>query len=175
MASLIKCINSASSVVGLLLLGYLSDRWSTRSVVSFSCLGASLSCFLLWGFATRLPVLIVFSLAFGFFALGFAAVQNKLITVVAGDDPLVPPLVFSIFAFARGIGNVLSGPISTTLLQDGRLEHAKLGYGVENYVSQVCYQRAVADVAMQGGLLLWTGSIIALGSLAGVSYKDKEA
>jgi hypothetical protein len=26
-----------------------------------------------------------------------------------GDDPTLPPLLFSIFAFARGIGNVTSG------------------------------------------------------------------
>jgi len=64
----------------------------------------------------------------------FTAVWNRLITIIARDDPLLPPVIFSAFAFARGIGSILSGPISVALLKYGRLEHAKLGYGVENYV-----------------------------------------
>jgi hypothetical protein len=51
------------------------------------------------------------------------------------DDPHLPATIFSLFAFARGIGNIVSGPISTALLAQNRLGGAKLGYGVENYVS----------------------------------------
>ena len=78
----------------------------------------------------------MFSLVFGFTALGFAAVWNRLITIVCGEDPLVVPLVFSVFACTRGIGNVLSGPISSILLKEGRLDHANFAYGVESYVSR---------------------------------------
>lgn len=67
----------------------------------------------------------------------FTAVWNQLITIISKDDPLLPPVIFSAFAFARGIGSILSGPISTALLKEGTLSHAKLGYGVENYVSTV--------------------------------------
>lgn len=64
-------------------------------------MGASASCFLLWGFATSLSVLVIFAIMFGFFALGFASLWTNLIALVAGDDPLVAPIVFSSFAFSR--------------------------------------------------------------------------
>ncbi|KAK9899406.1 MFS general substrate transporter [Cystobasidium minutum MCA 4210] len=154
--TLLVVMMNASSVVGLLLLGHLSDRWPARVVITISCMGSALSCFLLWGFATSVSVLVVFALLFGFFALGYAAVWNRLITIISRDDPLLPPVIFSVFAFARGIGSILSGPISTALLKKGGLGHAAFGYGVGDY----------------GGLLIWTGSVIALGSVAGVSYRD---
>lgn len=168
------CCVSASSIVGLLVLGHLSDRWPTRGVVTLSCMGASVSCFLLWGFATSLTVLIVFSLAFGFFALGFASVWTKLATIVAQDDPLVPPLVFSVFAFSRGVGNVCSGLIGDALLKHGGLRNVRYAYGVENYVS-IVYQASAQSVDSdeQGPLLLYVGSVIALGSIAGISYREK--
>lgn len=127
-------IASAASVAGLITLGYFSDRWPTRVVVAISCLGSSLSCLLLWGFGTSLGVLIVFAIAFGFFALSFAAVWTKLITIVARDDPLLPSILMGIFSFSRGLGNILSGPISNALLAGGRLQGAKFGYGVGAYV-----------------------------------------
>jgi hypothetical protein len=80
-------------------------------------------------------MLIVFSLLFGFFGLGFPAVGTSLVTKVCGDDPALPPVVFALFAFTKGIGNVCSGPLSNYLLKDGlRIQHARFGYGVENYV-----------------------------------------
>lgn len=65
----------------------------------------------------------------------YAAVWNRLITIISRDDPLLPPVIFSVFAFARGIGSILSGPISTALLKKGGLGHAAFGYGVGDYVS----------------------------------------
>lgn len=92
---------SAASIVGLLVFGHLSDRWSVRLVVSLNCMGASISCFMLWGFATSLSMLVIFAMSFGFFALGFASLWTKLVSVVAADDVLVAPIVFSFFAFSR--------------------------------------------------------------------------
>jgi hypothetical protein len=128
--------NSAASVPGLLLLGYLSDKIRLRLVISLSCFGAALSCILLWGFATNTGVLIAFVIMFGLLGLSYSVLWTKLITVIASascraalmpsvayeseadaclprrlaeDDPSLPPLLFPIFAFSRGIGNVSSG------------------------------------------------------------------
>jgi len=154
--TLLVSMMNAASVAGLLMLGYMSDRWPTRLVVAISCFGTSLSCFLLWTFATYLSLLMVFAISFGFFGLGFTAVWSKLITIVAKDDPLQPPILVSIYSFVRGIGNVLSGPISTLLLRHAQID-GKLMYGVNGY----------------GGLLIWTGSVIAIGSIAGICYRDR--
>jgi hypothetical protein len=83
-----------------------------------------------------------------------------------------------IFAFARGIGNISSGPISDALLTHNRLAGAKLGYGVDNYVRTV-FVSSSARIAysdfFKGSLLLYTGLMMVAGSVVGVSYRDRPA
>jgi len=155
--TLVVAMMNASSVAGLLILGYLSDRWPARVLIGVSCFGAALACLFLWGFATQLSMLLVFAGVFGFFGLGFTALWTKMITIVSRDDYLLPPILFSLFTFIRGVGNVASGPIANALMKSGGIHGGKLGYGVESY----------------GGLLIYTGSVIALGSLAGISYRER--
>lgn len=125
---------TVASVVGTLLLGYLSDRLPLKLVVLLTCFGASISAFLLFGFATRLPVLLLFAIGWGFFGLGFTSLWTRLITVIAKGDPISPPTIFGILFMVRGICNVLSGPISSLLLQGAALPDARFAYGVKDYV-----------------------------------------
>lgn len=74
---------AASSIPGLLLLGYLSDKISLRLVISLSCFGTALSCIFLWGFATSTGVLIAFVVMFGMLGLSFSAIWTNLITMIA--------------------------------------------------------------------------------------------
>jgi MFS family permease len=76
---------NAASVPGILVLGHLSDRAPLRAVVLLSALGSALACLLLWGFATRIDVLVVFALVFGFLGLSFSGVWAALITVIASE------------------------------------------------------------------------------------------
>lgn len=46
-------------------------------------------------------------------------------------------MVFSMFAFCKGIGSMASGPIADQLLKVGILRGGAGGYGVNNYVSVV--------------------------------------
>lgn len=124
-------LSSAASVPGLLLLGYLSDHWPLRAVITLSCLGSAAACLLLWGFSTNSSVLIAFVAIFGLLGLSFSAIWAKLIGIIssgfrcdnmesldaeeaktfiiADDDPSLPSIIFPIFAFMRGIGNITSG------------------------------------------------------------------
>lgn len=117
---------------GLLLLGYLADRWPLRLVITLSCLGSALACLFLWGFATNTGVLIAFAVIFGLLGCSFSAIWAKLIGVIASglfghaigrsakradsryvsateDDHTLPSIIFPLFAFMRGIGNITSG------------------------------------------------------------------
>jgi hypothetical protein len=51
------------------------------------------------------------------------------------DDPTAPQIIFPIFAFLRGVGNVTSGPISEGLLKLDALRGGAGAYGFRNYVS----------------------------------------
>ncbi|KAG7528275.1 hypothetical protein FFLO_06279 [Filobasidium floriforme] len=154
--TILLAIMNAASVPGLLMLGYLSDKIPLRVVISLSCFGSALSCILLWGFATNAGVLVAFVVLFGLLGLSFSALWTKLITVIARDDPTLPPLLFSIFAFARGIGNVTSGPISSALLNYSSMNGSVGGYGQHNY----------------GPLLVYTGAMMVLGGFCGITYRS---
>lgn len=61
--------------------------------------------------------------------------RRQLADRSVGDDPTVPAMAFSLFAVAKGIGSMSSGPIADQLLKVGVLKGAAGGYGVNNYVS----------------------------------------
>jgi len=155
--TILVAVMNASSVPGLLLLGWLSDRWPIRVVITLSCLGSALACLFLWGFATSIQMLVLFVIAFGALGLSFSALWTRSIAIISKDDPSLPSIVFALFAFARGIGNISSGPVSNILLNKYSLHGAKGGYGVENY----------------GSLLLYTALTMVAGSVAGVMYRDQ--
>lgn len=64
-ATLVALMNAAS-IVGLILLGIMTDRMPLRFVVGFSCFGSALSCLALWGFAGHSSgMLLAFVITFG--------------------------------------------------------------------------------------------------------------
>ncbi|AFR95822.1 monocarboxylic acid transporter [Cryptococcus neoformans C23] len=151
--ALIAILNAAS-VPGNTLLGYFSD-YSLRAVIVVSCVGSALGCAFLWGFGMNPGVLIVFAIIYGLLGTSFQALWSNMIGVISKDDPIAPPLVFSIFAFMRGIGNITSGPISGALLKHDTFPNGAGVYGFHNY----------------GALLLYTAITIFSGGVAGILFK----
>jgi MFS family permease len=121
------------SVLGSIGMGFLCDHLQVTTVISISSLGATLSVFLLWGFATKLPLLITFAATYGFFAGGFSAIWSGMMKEVqrVSKDAKIGTLM-GLFAAGRGIGAVLSGPVSEALLRSGHFggsgEQARFGY-----------------------------------------------
>lgn len=146
---------NASSVFGTLIIGYLCDHLPLPLVISISCLGSAFSCLFLWGFATNTGVLVAFAILFGLLGPSFTAIWAPMVSMVAKDDPNAQVPVFSLFAFARGIGNFASGPISTALLGSSLFAGGKGAYGLDNY----------------GALILYVGSVMIAGSVVGVTYR----
>jgi MFS family permease len=70
------------------------------------------------------------------------------------DDPHLHMMLYALFSFARGIGSIASGPLSTALLgHSTAVEMGSKGWG---------------------GLILWTG-IVLLGSGVGAGYRSAKA
>lgn len=166
---------AASSIFGKLFIGMLSDWVSLRTTILLSALGGALSCFFLFGFATSLPTLIVFAIAWGLTGLGYTSLCTRTVTYVSKDDPHTPTVIFSIFVFSQGLAMISSGPIASALLQS-TVSRLRFGYGVENYVSQVkSSQQGQTPRLMRrnlkGPLILWTGGVAAVGSFIGASYR----
>jgi len=108
-----------TSVFGQIVFGSLSDHFAPHNVTLISAIGSTLSVFLLWGFSVSSPVLILFTLSYGFFAGGFTSTWTGSINHIVRERPTEPSFVIGIFCLGRGFGNVIAGPLSVGLLKAG--------------------------------------------------------
>jgi predicted MFS family arabinose efflux permease len=133
---LLLALMSVSQVLGQFTFGLLSDRnLSLGLLTSVSTVMAGVAALALWGLATSMPLLVVFALTYGFFAAGYTAMWARMSTAVT-SDAMTMPVVFGLFNFGKGIGNVLAGPISSTLLFRGTFLE---GYGAAKYMPVIVF------------------------------------
>ncbi|MCJ1411932.1 hypothetical protein MMC19_006024 [Ptychographa xylographoides] len=110
---------NASSILGQIALGTLSDHFPVTNILAFSALGSSLSIFLLWGLFSSTALLYVFALVYGLSAGGFSSCWAGMIREVRKKDPTAETgLVLGLLAAGRGIGCVICGPLSNALLRE---------------------------------------------------------
>ncbi|KIO32296.1 hypothetical protein M407DRAFT_57001, partial [Tulasnella calospora MUT 4182] len=129
--TLALALMNATSMPGLVLIGGMSDKLDLRLSISLSTVGSALAIFLVWGFTAKLAPLLVFACIYGFFSGGFSVLWPKFIGVISislsRSSQFYLPTDLSA---GRGLGNVLSGPLSTTLLKHSPLyDKARFGYG----------------------------------------------
>ncbi|KAL2044944.1 hypothetical protein N7G274_002719 [Stereocaulon virgatum] len=119
------------SVFGQVIQGALSDKLHVTTVILMSTIGATLSVFLLWGLSASLPLLCIFSIMYGLSAGGFSSTWTGATQEIRKrDDNAELGMVFGLLAAGRGIGSVVSGPLSEALLSDQPWRgEATLGYG----------------------------------------------
>lgn len=130
-SALLVSILNLSSVVGTILIGFLTDHLHPTSVILVSALGSALSVYLIWGFALSTPVIYIFALTYGIFAGGYAATWTGCVSEIQRDAiEAEAGVVFGMMAAGRGLGAVMSGPVSETLLGYGSL-NLKGAYGTE--------------------------------------------
>ncbi|PSN73365.1 monocarboxylate transporter [Corynespora cassiicola Philippines] len=111
--ALVLALNNLATVLGQVCFGWISDRTNRALIpICISSLVASGVTFFLWGFAHSLVTLIIFAFLYGLFAGGFVVFWPKFGTTLSED----PQAVFSLMAFGRGIGNVVTGPIASALV-----------------------------------------------------------
>ncbi|KAF7595899.1 hypothetical protein BBP40_004392 [Aspergillus hancockii] len=157
--TLLVALFNAASVIGGIVLGSLCDRFEVTNIMLLSSVGSALSVFLFWGLSTSpssstaypqaaIGLLITFSITYGFFAGGFSSTWSGVLTQIKREMPsLETGLVFGLLAGGRGVGNVISGPLSTALIEKGSVGRSGTGYGTE-----------------YGALILFTGITAFLGA-----------
>ncbi|KAK8122077.1 hypothetical protein PG984_010747 [Apiospora sp. TS-2023a] len=129
-----------ASVPGSLVFGPLGDRLPVTTVILVSSLGSALAVFLLWGISQKFAVLVVFCLVYGFFAGGFSSTWSGILQEMKRrDTSLDTGLIFGMLMGGRGVGFVLSGPISGALLSMSHWSAASLsGYATRYGPMIVC-------------------------------------
>ncbi|ATY60852.1 MFS monocarboxylate [Cordyceps militaris] len=159
-ASTILLLNLASAV-GCPVMGWLSDSHHVARCLFIATVGAALATVLLWGFATTVPSLLIYCAFYGLFAGSYTSAWTGLMRQMTTDDAISdryacketdPVMVLSVLAAGRGIGSVLSGPLSQALVGD--YWHVKT-YGAYGTVYGPLVIFTGFTAALSGIVLFW--------------------
>jgi MFS family permease len=134
--ALLLTLMSISQVVGQFTFGYLSDKKvSVNTLIAICSSVAAIVTLSVWGLARSLVSLALFAMVYGFFGAGYTAMWARMVTAVS-DEPSASQAIFGLFCFGKGVGNILTGPISAGLL---RLTDHSAGYGHGMYQAVVLF------------------------------------
>ncbi|KAF7557278.1 hypothetical protein G7Z17_g819 [Cylindrodendrum hubeiense] len=131
-AATLLCCNVASAM-GSIAMGWFVDHLHVSSCLMLSSVGATISSIVLWGLSSNMPVLYLFCIVYGLFAGAYSSAwPGIMINTVdrerakgRGVDPM---LVFGCLCSGRGVGNMLSGPLSEALFKS-QLWNGEVGFG----------------------------------------------
>ncbi|MCJ1462065.1 hypothetical protein MMC07_000665 [Pseudocyphellaria aurata] len=149
-ATLSVSLFNLTSTIGMILTGLLIDRYHISTILLISSLGSAMSVLLIWGFATFQPILFIFAFTYGVFAGGYASTWTGCAADIrkeTGRGEIA--VIIGTMAAGRGIGCVISGPVSESLLRSKRWLGASPGVYRSEY----------------GNLILFTGLALLLGSI----------
>ncbi len=181
---LLLALFSVASVPGAMVMGMLGDRLPATTVVLISSAGSAVSVFSLWYVsntpayeaghvasasaavagsaaatatdARPLAILIAFTLAYGFFAGGFSSTWPAVLHDMKRRDAAANTgLIFGMLMGGRGLGFVLSGPVSGALLAIGSSSaHFRTSAVVGEYAPVILCTGTTAIIGAWGSL--WT-------------------
>lgn len=115
-SSLTLALLNGASVCGRLAMGALSDHLNPWALALGTLLSTSFAAFVLWGvFSHTFAGLVVFGIVYGVFSAGWSTLWTGFIRPIAKDDPNLSTTLFGWLLLTRGLGNILSTPISTAL------------------------------------------------------------
>ena len=134
--TLVLSLINATSIPGGVIIGSLGDHVGVKTTILVSSLGSASTVFLFWGLAEQIALTTVFALTYGFFAGAFSSTWSGVLQELKSQSPsLDTGFIFGLLAGGRGIGNVISGPLSVALvthqgwLRDGRGRGFNSEYG----------------------------------------------
>ncbi|KAL7799903.1 major facilitator superfamily domain-containing protein [Trichoderma ceciliae] len=173
---------NVGSVVGPITMGTLVDRLHVTTCVLISTLGAVFGVFLLWGLGSNIGILYVFSLVYGIFAGSFttswSGIMKHVIKVATAADKTArstedrlegqhvkpcrydPLMVIAFLSVGRGVGNIVSGPLSEALIKGMPWQSQAIGGYGSGYGVLIVFTGATAlmgCVSFLGKRFGWLG------------------
>ncbi|KZV73164.1 MFS general substrate transporter, partial [Peniophora sp. CONT] len=122
-ASLSLALLNGMSLMSRLMYGTLSDYISPLLLAGVSASTTAVITFTLWGVAgSTLPGVLAFGALFGILIGGWSSLWTGFIRPVSKDDRSLFMTLYGVLMFSRGLGNVLSTPISNALLTQGTVK-----------------------------------------------------
>ncbi|KAI0322404.1 major facilitator superfamily domain-containing protein [Amylostereum chailletii] len=165
-ASLSVALLNGAGLVSRLTLGTLSDYFSPWLLALSTLAATSLVTFLLWGFAGHVVAgVLVYGMLYGMLAGGFSSLWTAFVRPVAKDDLSLYVTLFGYLMFSRGLGNVLSTPISTSLstVRDNVKSSPGTGFAVAGgrFEQMIVYVGSCFAGAAVIALVAWVPEIVA--------------
>ncbi|KAJ7069458.1 MFS general substrate transporter [Mycena amicta] len=107
---------NGASVVGRLSMGYLSDKINFWILALVTLLTTSAATFVLWGVLSHsFGGLLAFGIVYGSIAGGWSSLWTGFVRPLAKDDATTSTALYGYLLLSRGIGNIVSTPISARL------------------------------------------------------------
>lgn len=157
--SLTVVLFNFTTVVGCAVMGYMSDRFHVTHCIMLSTVGAVVSVFLVWGVSVNIGVLYLFCALYGFFAGSFSSTWSIVAREVQVSEPSSDAnMVFAFLESGRGVGNILSGPLSTALVKGYPWQGAvggAYGSGYGNLIVFTGFTALLGGISILGRLLKW--------------------
>ncbi|KAH8886183.1 MFS general substrate transporter [Thozetella sp. PMI_491] len=107
---------NGASMVGATFVGWLVDRYHVTTAINVCTLGTMFAVFLFWSFAVYQPILYIFAVTYGLFAGGFPATWSGCSNPIRRHYPVETGMIISLFTAGKGIGSLISGPLSGALV-----------------------------------------------------------
>lgn len=151
LGSLTTVLINLGSVFACIGVGALVDRFNTLTVMLCVSLLAGLSVLIVLGFSIAAAPLFIFSVMYGLTASGYSSHWGGLIREVQKEhEGTDANLIFGLLAAGRGVGSIISGPLSESLLMGSRTwsDNAVSAYSSE-YGSIIIFSGCTA---LAGGL-----------------------
>ncbi|KAK5172918.1 uncharacterized protein LTR77_003040 [Saxophila tyrrhenica] len=119
---------------GAPMVGWLVDRFHVSVALSITTLGQVVAIFVFWGLTSSQAMFYMFALTFGLFGGGFSSTWSRYAPAMekqSGNERTEAGLVLSLMCAGRGIGAVITGPLSEALLEGGWSSRASFAYGTD--------------------------------------------
>ncbi|KAJ2910208.1 hypothetical protein GGI21_001096 [Coemansia aciculifera] len=128
-ASVLIAVANVSSLVSRLVIGFSADYIGVLNALVLNLLGASLSCLVLWPFATGVGMGVVTSIFYGFSSGGFWALAPLVAAKLCGVDRLAS--VSGVISTVAAVGVWMGSPVADAML--GEPHHSSYFVAVSTY------------------------------------------
>lgn len=116
-STLTVMVFNLASVFGCVIMGSMVDRYHATTCILASTVGSTIAVFLIWGVADTLAPLYIFCIFYGLFAGSFTSTWPAIVSEVKKKSVYADPsIILGLLSTGRGIGNVVSGPLSEALI-----------------------------------------------------------
>ncbi|KAH8427051.1 uncharacterized protein LDX57_004769 [Aspergillus melleus] len=117
-AALTVILFNLACVFGCIIMGSMVDRFHATTCILASTIGSTTAVFLIWGLADSMAPLYIFCIFYGLFAGSFTSTWPAIVNEVRKKSVYADQsIIFGFLSTGRGIGNVVSGPLSEALLK----------------------------------------------------------